>query len=243
MQPTAKLAPPVTSSSLSMYRKGVATALPIVIGYIPIALTFGLLAKQAGIPVFETGMMSLLVFAGASQFMAVNMLSIGTGAFEIIFATFILNFRHFIMNLSLMNILEKTPFHWKLGLSALLTDETFAMAALHQEQAAKKRSYYFFAGIMTASCASWVFGSVIGSLAADFFPKSLSDSMGIALYAMFIGLLVPSVKKEWRYGVIAICSMLLNLFFSMWLSSGWSIVLATILGGAIGMLLTRGGTE
>jgi len=67
----------------------------------------------------------------------------------------------------------------------------------------------------------------------------LSQSMGIALYALFISLLVPSVKKEIRYGLIALIAMLINTIASQFMSSGWAIVVGTILGGLSGVFLLK----
>lgn len=216
-------------------------ALPIVIGYIPIALTYGLLARQADIPTLHIVLMSALVYAGASQFMAANMIAVGAGAVEIVFATFILNLRHFIMGLSLMNVLKKIPPLYKLFASAGMTDETFALTSIKQEEATAERGHVYVAGLMLASYASWVLGSLFGSLLAEFIPDRLSQSMGIALYAMFIGLLVPSVRKEWRVGLIAMLSMLMSYMFSLYVASGWAIVFATIGGALAGAFLLKEG--
>ncbi|MBM7703440.1 AzlC family ABC transporter permease [Metabacillus iocasae] len=220
--------------------KGVAAAVPIMIGYLPIGITFGLLAKQAGLTLYELTAMSAFVFAGASQFMAANMIAVGIGVVEIIVATFILNFRHFIMSLSLMNALKVIPFQFKLSMSFGLTDETFALSSMNAEKANEEKSHFFYGGLILASYLTWVFGSFLGGLVGEFIPQALSQSMTIALYVMFIALLVPSVKKEWRFGIIAFISMIFNYGFSQFLTSGWSIVLATLLGGCSGIFLMRG---
>lgn len=221
--------------------QGVTAALPIVIGYLPIALTYGLLAKQAGIPLLHIVLMSALVYAGASQFMAVNMIAAGAGAIEIVFATFILNLRHFIMGLSLMNRLKRIPVVYKIFVSAGMTDETFALASIKQEEAKAAGGHQFAAGLVLASYASWVIGSLFGGLLSELIPPSISQSMAIALYAMFIGLLVPSVRKELRVGVVALLSMLLCYVFNQYVASGWAIVFATIAGALIGAFLLKEG--
>src|SRR5690625_2650820 len=89
-----------------MIKRGIAVGFPIMLGYLPIAITYGVLAKQSGLSLFELTMMSVLVFAGASQFMGANMIAVGAGASEIIIATFFLNFLHFVMSLSFMTRLS-----------------------------------------------------------------------------------------------------------------------------------------
>ncbi|WP_110111987.1 AzlC family ABC transporter permease [Bacillus sp. CGMCC 1.16541] len=220
--------------------KGVTAATPIMIGYLPIGITFGLLAKQAELSLYELTAMSVFVFAGASQFMAANMIAGGIGVVEIIVATFILNFRHFIMSLSVMNALKVIPLRFKVLMSAGLTDETFALSSMNIDKVKEEKSHYFYLGLISASYFTWVFGSFLGGLVGGFIPHALSQSMTIALYVMFIALLVPSVKKEWRLGVIALISMIFNYGFSQFMSSGWAIVFATLLGGFSGIFLMRG---
>lgn len=221
---------------LNEFRQGVLAGIPIAIGYIPISVAFGVVAKQTGIPLIQSVLMSSLVFAGASQFMAVNMLAQGSGVIEIILATFVLNFRQFIMSLSLMNILEETTGIWKSILSLGITDEIFAVASLQKEKA----NHLFLAGLTITAYAAWVIGTILGGLLSNVIPTSISSDMSIALYAMFIGLLVPAIRGTWKIGLVAAISMLLNSMFGMFISNGWSIVFATLLGGLIGAIFIRG---
>ncbi|PAV29328.1 branched-chain amino acid transporter AzlC [Virgibacillus profundi] len=228
------------SESIHMVRKGIATGFPIMLGYLPIAITYGVLAKQSGMTLTELTLMSVMVFAGASQFMGANMIAVGAGAIEIIIATFVLNFRHFVMSLSFMNRLRSIGLNWKAPLSLGLTDETFAVSALHPKEAKMEKGALFYTALILTAYFSWIFGSFLGGILGEVIPERLSQSMGIALYAMFIGLLVPSVKKELKVGLIAIIAMLINtLCIQLGMSTGWAIVLGTILGGASGIYLLK----
>jgi 4-azaleucine resistance transporter AzlC len=222
-------------SARSEFTSGVLSAVPIVVGYLPIAVAFGVIAQQAGIPPLLSVCMSGLVYAGASQFMAVNMLTTGAGSLEIVLATLVLNFRHFVMGLSLMNRLQKMPATWKMAVSSGITDETFAVASLQKGTIGQ----WFLAGLILTSYAAWVIGTLIGGLMSQIIPPSISESMSVALYAMFIGLLVPAVRDSGKRGLIALISMGLNTLLGMFLSSGWSIVLSTVLGGLAGAWLMR----
>ncbi|RKQ18869.1 branched-chain amino acid ABC transporter permease [Oceanobacillus bengalensis] len=231
---------PNKSESVKMFQKGLAVGFPIMLGYLPIALTYGVLAKQAGMSLTELTLMSAMVFAGASQFMGANMIAVGSGAVEIIIATFVLNFRHFVMSLSFMNQLRGVALKWKIPLTLGLTDETFAVSALNPDEAKKEKGAYFYAAIIIVAYLSWVLGSLLGGILGDIIPQKLSQSMGIALYAMFIGLLVPSVKKELKVGLIAIVAMLLNAScVQLGMSTGWAIVVGTVVGGMSGIYLLK----
>lgn len=228
------------SQSVHMIKRGISTGFPIMLGYLPIAITYGVLAKQSGMSLTELTFMSVLVFAGASQFMAANMVAVGAGALEIIIATFVLNFRHFVMSLSFMNRLRDIGLNWKAPLSLGLTDETFAVSALHPKEAKEEKGALFYTALILTAYFSWILGSFLGGVLGEVIPEKLSQSMGIALYAMFIGLLIPSIKKELRVGFIAIIAMLINaLCIQLGMSTGWAIVLGTLIGGMSGIYLLK----
>jgi len=133
------------SNKSTMIKQGFQSSLPIALGYIPVAITFGVLAMQAGMSLLEVTLMSALVYAGASQFMGANMIAVQASAIEIIVATFVLNFRHFIMSFSFANTIRETvPSRGRFFLSLGLTDETFAVAAMENEKAHEKYSKYFY---------------------------------------------------------------------------------------------------
>lgn len=223
------------SQTLYMIRRGLTAGIPIILGYLPVAMTFGVLAKQSGMSMLELTLMSVFIYAGASQFMGVNMIAVGAGTIEIIIATFVLNFRHFVMSLSFMNRLREIGLSFRLPLSLLLTDETFAMASINIKEAEEKKGSWFYLTILFTAYLSWILGTILGGFLGEIIPDQLSQSMGIALYAMFIGLLVPSVKKELKVGLIAIIAMLINMICSQFMSDGWAIVLGTVIGGLSGV--------
>ena len=221
------------------FKRGAKTALPIVVGYFPIAVSYGVLAVQSGISLFHTLAMSVLVYAGASQFMAVGMIGMGVSALELITATFVLNFRHFVMSLSLMNVLKHVPSRWKAVLSYWITDETFAVTSMEAEKQYAQLNASYLCGLLVCAYLSWFSGSLFGGLLSMVIPSGIGESMSIGLYAMFIGLLIPAVRTSWRVGLIAGVSAGLCSIFYLYLSSGWAIVSATVLGGTLGIFLTK----
>src|SRR5690625_5861865 len=139
-----------------MIKRGITVGLPIMIGYLPIAITYGVLAKQSGMTLFELTLMSVLVYAGASQWMATNMIAVGTGAIEIIVATFVLNFRHFIMSLSFMNQMRQIALEYKFPLSFGLTDESFTVLSLTKEKAKHYYGVFFYLALFITAYLSWI---------------------------------------------------------------------------------------
>ncbi|WP_404350580.1 AzlC family ABC transporter permease [Sutcliffiella horikoshii] len=220
------MATTIAARKTSSFRNGLQAGVSIAIGYIPIAITFGLLAKSAGLTVTETVLMSLLVFAGAAQYMSLNMIVLGSGVFEIVMTTFILNIRHFLMSASLNEKVEEKSL-WKKSLFSFgITDETFSVTAT--KEGTIQTGYMF--GVILIAYSSWVVSSGIGHVIGSSLPSSLQESMAVALYAMFVGLLMPSLKKHRKVVMLAGAAAILNSVFSLviGIAAGWSIVLATI---------------
>jgi 4-azaleucine resistance transporter AzlC len=215
----------------TQFKKGIQAGISIGVGYFPIALTFGLLAKTSGLSIYETVLMSLIVFAGASQYISLSLIAYGTGILEIILTTFIVNIRHFLMSTSLNEKLEDDHLINKLVYSFGITDETFSVVATKEGTATTG----FIFGVISVSYSSWVICSGLGHLIGASLPRTLQESMGVALYAMFIGLLVPSMKKSVKVIYLAVLAALFNSIFTMGhiLAQGWAIVTATLLSALI----------
>ncbi len=216
--------------TLPGFFQGLQSGLSIAIGYMPIALAFGLLAKNTGISLAHTVGMSLLVFAGASQFMALGLLALGTGAVEIVFSTFIVNIRHMLMSMSINEKAIQESTLRRLIYAFGITDEVFAVASTRDGVVGS--NYLYGLGLMAYS--SWVINSGIGYAAGSALPEAFQQGMSIALYAMFIGLLLPSVKKYRKALFLSGTAALLNAGLVTFFPAGWAIIGATI--GAVGLL-------
>lgn len=225
-------------SERSSFSKGLVTGSSIAIGYLPAALTFGLLAKSTGLDFMETMAMSLFVYAGAAQYMALNLIALGTGAFEIIFTTFIVNIRHLLMSASVRERVEDDHSIIKALYSFGITDEVFAVTTTQEG----KLKTGFVVGVATIAYMSWVINSGIGYFVGSILPSTLQESMAIALYAMFIALLMPSLKKHRKVIALAVSAAVFNSLFSLILPSGWSIIIATLMAaGGIELFIRKGG--
>lgn len=184
--------------------------------------------------------MSLIVFAGASQFLSINLITLGISFPEIVLATFILNFRHFLMSAAISQKLEPNISKKILAfISFGITDETFVISSLRKE---KKLPASFIIGLNSIVFLSWNIGTWLGVFVGSALPASVQSSMGIALYAMFIGLLVPSVKKSRPFLAIAILAMGISSII-YWvapfsnLSAGWNIIITAIVAAIIGTII------
>jgi 4-azaleucine resistance transporter AzlC len=203
---------------------GIKSGVPIFIGYLPIAIAFGLLARNTGVPLAHTVGMSLLVFAGASQFMALELIALGTGAFEIVFSTFIVNIRHLLMSMSIHERAVSEGKARKASYAFFITDEVFAVASTREESIGS--SFLYGIGIM--AYLGWTVNSAAGYLVGTVLPVTLQAGMGVALYAMFIGLLVPSIKKHRKALFLAAMAALCNSVLVLYLPTGWAIIGASV---------------
>jgi len=221
--------------------QGVKSGLPIALGYFPIAIAFGALAVQTQLSWIEATLMSIIVFAGASQFVGVSMLLAGAGAAQIITTTLFLNMRHLIMSLTVNDRMRHFPQSWKNLLSFGITDETFALLTLGGagESQEKEWTPYYVAGLMGTAYLGWVSGTAIGGLGASFIPQEITTAMTVGLYGLFIGLLVPPARKSLTFGVVALVSMVLNTLLGLILDSGWAIVLSTVFAAGLGIVLVK----
>lgn len=213
------------------FLQGIQGGASIAIGYLPVALTFGLLAKSTGLQLSETLLMSLLVYAGASQYISLSLIAAGTGVIEIIFTTFIVNIRHFLMSASLSEKVEDDALWKKAVYSFGLTDETFSVASMKEGTV----STAYLCGLMFISYASWGINSGIGFVLGASLPTTVQESMGIALYAMFIGLLIPSLKRHRKVLYLATLAAIVNsiCYATQMISTGWSIVISTLISALV----------
>ncbi|GHS98575.1 branched-chain amino acid permease [Synergistales bacterium] len=175
-------------------KKGLIWSVPVLLGCAPIGMAYGLLSRQAGIGVWHTLAMSLFIFAGSSQFVAVSMLQNGMGAPAIIGSVFIVNFRHVLMSASLSPYLTPWKTAWRVALGGMLTDESFALHSLH------------FSGgdtdpiaALTLNMAMYVVWSttgVVGYYLGALINRPEVFGLDFALPAMFIALLFPYCVKS-----------------------------------------------
>lgn len=207
--------------------KGIKAGTSIAIGYFPVALTFGLLAKTSGLSIIEATAMSMFVYAGAAQYISLTLIVKSVDPILIVLNTFVVNIRHFLMTAALNEKMQSEK-RWLKGIYAFgITDESFSVLATQKEE--KIRTPFAF-GVAFIAYASWVIFTAVGHVIGANLPAFLQAAMSIALYAMFVGLLVPSMRGSRKVVMLALIAAVINGFF-YWtdlLSTGWAILVATL---------------
>lgn len=209
------------------FYSGLKAGFSIAIGYFPVALTFGLLAKTTGLSMWEATAMSIFVYAGAAQYMSLTLISKGVDPILIVLNTFVVNIRHFLMTAALNEKMQSEK-RWIKGIYAFgITDESFSVLATQKES---KIATPFAFGVAVIAYSSWVVFTAVGHVIGANLPAFLQVAMSIALYAMFVGLLVPSMRGNRKVVMLALVAATINGFFywTQLLSTGWSILVATL---------------
>ena len=203
-------------------KNAVKAGFPIFIGYIPPAIAFGVLAKTCNITLFECFLFSAAVFAGASQFIALNLLMTGMGAAGIILTTLLVNFRHFLMSAYLSTRINKLAKKHLALLAFGVTDEVFSVLSFQKGQLSKS----FILIVQFSAYSAWVGGSMAGFILGGFMPELLTKSMGVALYSLLLAIILPEVKKSFKTALLVIASGVLNavLIKLDFLPDGWTII-------------------
>lgn len=213
---------------------GFKEATPLAIGIFSYGLVFGVLAAQAGLTLMENLVMSLLVFAGASQFMAVGMIAAGAAPGQIVLATLLINLRHLLMGASLAPYLQRVK-TWLLALAAHgMNDESFALTINRFYMAGGSIGYFLGAGAVTL--LGWMLASGIGGGAGNFLGDPQAWGLDFAFTGAFIGLLLPQIRGWLNWSVAGVATVL-AIAVSLAVPGKWYIIIAALGAAVFGVVM------
>lgn len=221
------------------FKQGLKKGLPICLGYIPVSFTFGFIAVSGGLPVWVAVLISLTNLTSAGQFAGTSLIFLQAGYLEIGLTTFVINLRYMLMSLALSQKIDTRIPIWKRLVFAFgITDETFVVASL--EPGTLSNAYML--GLISLPIFGWNLGTLLGGCISTVLPEALQNAMGIALYAMFIALIIPAAKKSMKMLLIimiAVASTCIMKYLPVfgWISSGFRIIISTVLAAGIGAFL------
>jgi 4-azaleucine resistance transporter AzlC len=221
---------------LDEYKDGFKKGIPVCLGYISVSITFGILATNGGLDIKTSVFISATNLTSAGQFAGLELIFNTAPYIELALTMLVINIRYMLMSLSLSQKLSKEiSFLNRLLISFGITDEIFSIASLEKK---KLTSHYMF-GLITLPFIGWILGTYIGAVANKFLPSLIQDSFGIAIYGMFIALIVPPSKKSKAIFFV----VLIAIFFSCCLyylpylnkiSQGFAIIIASLLSSVLG---------
>ncbi|MBE5756661.1 MAG: AzlC family ABC transporter permease [Clostridiales bacterium] len=217
------------------YFDGIKDGLPVCFAYLVVSFTFGIAASGLGINTFWATLISATNLTSAGQFAGIKMIALETGLIEIFIAVFIINSRYMLMSLSLsQSLTEKLGTFKRLCMSFFVTDEIFAIANFRKD----RLSFKYFMGLATTPYFGWSIGTLLGSLTNSILPPSLESAMGIALYCMFIAIIIPpAIKSKAITFCIAISVILSVLLYYVpilnKISFGVSIIISALISAGL----------
>lgn len=218
---------------------GLKKGVPIALGYLPVSFTFGLMAVSGGLPIWMAIFISMSNLTSAGQFAGTNLILLGAGYLEITLTTFIINIRYMLMSLSLTQRLDRDmTLPRRLLIAFGITDETFTVASMEQGFL----TFPYLLGLISGPFLGWSVGTALGAFICAALPDALSNAMGIALYGMFIAIIIPPATKSTPLLIIILITVLVVCVIRylpplQFITSGFRVIIATFLGAGLGAFL------
>lgn len=222
---------------MHLFRRGMRDGISIALGYLSVSFSFGILSVQSGLTVWQAVLISLTNLTSAGQVAGVGLIAANASMFELILAEIVINIRYSLMSLVLS---QKADSSFRLPQRLLasygITDEIFAVASI-QKDPVKPRYMY---GLILVPFLGWTLGTWLGAAAGTLLPEQITNSLGIALYGMFLAIILPPARKSRAIFVViiiaAVISVLLH-FFVKWMSGGFAMIIAALAASVFGAIL------
>ena len=217
--------------NITYWKQGVKDGIPICLGYLAVSFTFGIAARNTGLTSFQSSLMSATNYTSAGQFSAIGLIGASALYFEMAVTQLIINLRYCLMSCALSQKLnEKTPLIHKFIMAFGITDEIFGVSVCTD---GKLNPFYIY-GAMSVAMPGWVLGTLLGVVLGNILPMGIISTLSVALYAMFIAVIIPPARGNKVLAGLIIISMFLSFVFSKiqilsMISPGFKIIILTIL--------------
>lgn len=220
---------------------GTRAAVPTQIGYLSIGLAFGVVASEAGLTALETLLSSVFVYSGSGQFALVALLVDGADLPSIALTVFLINLRHFLMNLHTSTIFQGVGLGHQVALGSFVTDESYGVLLSHYLNT-KSFSPAWMYGNNFSSYLSWMIATVLGNLVGYLLPNPSALGVDFALVAMFVAIFIGQLEglirqvpiKRIVYVLVTV--LVVYLTASIVMTSSLAVLLATILACTVGVM-------
>lgn len=217
-------------------KKGLKDGIPIALGYLSVSFTFGLMAVSGGMKIWQAVIISMACLTSAGQFAGMDIMLACGGYLEMALAQLIINLRYSLMSIAVSQKADSsmnTPARWLVGFG--ITDEIFAVSVSNNRSVGKT----YMTGLIITPFIGWSLGTFLGAVLGNILPAIISDSLGIAIYAMFLAIIIPPARKDSRLVfVIAVAALISCVRYYTplrnMLSSGFTIIIAAITASMAG---------
>lgn len=217
------------------FLKGVKDGLPICLGYVSVSFVFGMMCVESGLPAWVAALISMTNLTSAGQFAGLSLILSGAPLVEIGITTFVINLRYMLMSLSLSQKVDaKMSTFTRALLSFGNTDEVFAVCM--QQKGPVTTPY--MSGLVACVYVGWALGTILGATVTGILPPMVRSAMGIAIYGMFIAIIIPPSRTLRPVLLTVLISMAISSLFYYTpvlnqLSRGWVIILCAVCVSAL----------
>ena len=231
--------------SMTEYRRGIKDGIPICTGYIAVSFAFGIAAGSKGLTTLQAVIMSLTNVTSAGQYASLDSIKDGVSLFEMAVLQFIINLRYMLMSTALTQKLSpKTGILHRMAIAYGVTDEIFALSVLRKGELKPGYSY----GLISISVFGWILGTFLGAFAGQILPSLLIACLGLAIYGMFIAIIIPPARDNKAVMCVVICAMLFSSVLTFapilkMISSGMRIIIVTVLISVAAAIIAPVGTD
>ncbi len=188
------------------FSRGILDGIPICLGYFAVSFAFGISAVSAGLGVLEATMMSLTNLTSAGQFAALPIIASGGGFIEMAVTQFIINLRYMLMSISLTQKFDKSVrFLDRFIIAFGVTDEIFGVSSSRKGRVGRN----YMLGLIITPVLGWTSGTFLGAAAGNILPSVIVTALSLAIYGMFIAIVLPEAKKE--KGILICCLIAIAL--------------------------------
>lgn len=218
------------------FKQGIKDGIPIGLGYFAVAFSLGIAAANAGLTPFQGFLSSLLMNASAGESAAFTAIKEGVPYFQAILVTIVANARYLLMSFALSQEIDpKEKTIHRLLMGNYLTDEFFGLAISQVGYA--NPAYSYGAIVFAAPC--WAIGTVLGIVMGNVLPANIVSALSVALYGMFLAIIIPHAKKDKAITILIIISFLASYILSRYsaLSSSAITIILTIVISTLGALV------
>ena len=226
-------------SNRQWYARGLKAGVPIGLGYLAVAFTLGIAAKNAGLTAFQATLTSFLINASAGEFVGFTLIGAGASYLEVAIMELVANARYLLMSFSLSQKLSpKTGIGHRMLIGWYVTDEVFGVSI----SAPGYLNPFYTYGAISLACPGWAIGTCLGVIVGNILPASLVSALSVGLYGMFIAIFVPPSKTSKVIGGLVLVSMALSFAFNRipvfdGVSSGIKTIILTVAISAAAALL------
>ncbi|MGN0795322.1 MAG: AzlC family ABC transporter permease [Aristaeellaceae bacterium] len=226
-----------------LFMKGVRHGLPIGLGYLSVSFAFGTQCTDSGLTILQALLISMTNLTSAGQLaglqVMVSQTALQSGLIEMALTQFIINLRYALMGLSLSQKLGPTMNTPRRMFFAFAnTDEIFAVASSQPE----KLHHHYLYGLMLMPYIGWSLGTLLGAAAGEILPEFVTNALGIAIYGMFIAIVIPPARKEKPIALVALIAIAVSIAFRYLpvlntVSGGFVVIICAVVAATVGALL------